>query len=103
MDASGNAYLTGATNSTDFPLKNAFQSTCGPAVNQNNFYCTTAATDTCAAGGPPDAFVTKLDPTGANLVYSTYLGGSSNDAGNSIAVNSAGEAFVAGTRCTNRL
>ena len=97
VNSSGNAYLTGATNSTDFPLKNAVQATCGPAVNQDRFYCTTTAASTCSAGGVPDAFVTKLDPTGANLVYSTYLGGSSNDVGSGITVNSAGEAFVVGT------
>ena len=49
-----------------------------------------------------DAFVTKLNPTGSALVYSTYLGGSGNDSGSAIALDSAGEAYVAGqTTSTN--
>ena len=56
VDAAGNAYVTGYTDSTDFPTTaGAFQTTYG--------------------GGDYDAFVTKLNPTGTALVYSTYLGG----------------------------
>jgi hypothetical protein len=47
-------------------------------------------------GGPEDAFVTKLNPTGSALVYSTYLGGSDYDLGTGIAVDSAGNAYVTG-------
>ena len=43
-----------------------------------------------------DAFVAKLSPAGSALVYSTYLGGSSDDAGLDIAVDSAGNAYVTG-------
>ena len=56
VDGSGNAYLTGTTGSKDFPVKNPEQAACGGG---------------CSLGF--DAFVTKLDPTGA-IVYSTYLG-----------------------------
>ena len=70
VDASGNAYVTGSTTSTDLPTLNALQST------------------------PGGAFAAKLDPSGA-LLYSTYLGGAS-DGGTAIAVDPAGEAFVAG-------
>ena len=78
MDSTGSAYVTGYTSSTDFPTANAFQ-------GKN-------------ASGPfgDDAFVAKLSPTGSALVYSTYLGGSGNDAGFDIAVDSAGNAYVTG-------
>lgn len=59
IDAAGNAYVTGTTSSNDFPTKNAFQ----PA----------------SAGGVKDGFVSKVNPTGTGLVYSTYLGGSDQD------------------------
>ncbi len=74
VDDAGNAYVTGTTKSTDFPTVNPLQPT--------------------NAGGN-DAFVTKLDPTGS-LVYSTYLGGSGFDQGLGIAVDGAGNAYVAG-------
>src|SRR2546427_9174807 len=47
-------------------------------------------------GSTQDAFVTKLDPTGSKLLYSTYLGGSGNDQGFGIAVDAAGAAYVTG-------
>jgi hypothetical protein len=76
VDAAGNAYVTGFTDSTNFPTANAIRSTFG--------------------GGSDDAFLTKINPAGSALVYSTYLGGSSGDSGYSIAVNS-GNAYVTGT------
>jgi hypothetical protein len=77
VDSAGNAYVTGSTASTNFPTTpGAFQT---------------------IAGSPGDAFVTKLDPTGSALVYSTYLGGSGNsDQGLSITVDSTGNAYVTG-------
>ncbi|HLW79513.1 MAG TPA: choice-of-anchor D domain-containing protein [Terriglobia bacterium] len=81
VDTGGNAYVTGATNSTDFPVTTAvFQSTYG--------------------GGNADAFVTKLDPTGSTLVYSSYLGGSNTDSAYGIAVDPTGAAYVAGQTCS---
>ena len=75
-DASGNIYITGSTNSTSLPVLNAFD----PQMI-----------------GSQDAFVTKLDPTGANLIYSTYLGSSSyTDMATAIAVDSNGDAIVVG-------
>ena len=44
----------------------------------------------------PDAFVTKLNPTGSGLVYSTYLGGSGLEEGNGIAVGTSGNAYITG-------
>jgi len=75
VDAAGSAYITGQTASIDFPTTNSWQP---------------------ANAGSYDAFVVKLDPTGSTLVYSTYLGGSSVDYGYGIAVDSAGNAYVAG-------
>jgi Beta-propeller repeat len=81
VDSSGNAYVTGETNSTDFPMMNALQP---------------------ANGGGFDAFVAKLNPSGSGLVYSTYIGGSGFDIGSGIAVDSAGNAYVIGqTTSTN--
>jgi photosystem II stability/assembly factor-like uncharacterized protein len=82
VDASGNAYVTGFTTSTNFPVTpGAFQTTAG----STGFF------------GNGDAFVTKLDPAGASFIYSTYLGGTNGvDAGHAIAVDGAGHAFVAG-------
>lgn len=77
VDTSGAAYITGATESTDFPTTaGAFQ------------------TNTSA----PDAtgFVTKIDPAGTELVYSTYLSGSLSDVPNAIAVDPPGNAYVTG-------
>ena len=75
VDAGGDAFVTGATNSSNFPVtSSAFRSR-----NTGGF----------------DAFATKLSPTG-NLVFSTYLGGSGDDFGNGIAVDSSGAAYVVG-------
>ena len=68
--------MTGATDSTDFP--------------------TTAGAFDTTYNGLGDAFVTKLDASGAALVYSTYLGGSGIDGGHGIAVDGAGSAYVTG-------
>ncbi|TMG74464.1 MAG: hypothetical protein E6H75_11965, partial [Betaproteobacteria bacterium] len=76
VDADGNAYVTGFTGANDFPTTpGAFQS---------------------AFAGGWDAFVTKLNPTGSALVYSTYLGGSFLDGGSGIAVDSNGNTYVTG-------
>jgi hypothetical protein len=76
VDADGSAYVTGNTISSNFPVSSA------PAQPTR--------------AGVTDAFVAKLDPAGA-LVYATFLGGSGDDAGNAVAVDAAGNAYVAGT------
>jgi hypothetical protein len=82
VDSAGHAYVTGNTSSTDFPTTpDAFQPTHGGGVGFVRF----------------DAFLTKLNPTGSALVYSTYLGGSGQDDGRGIALDSAGSAYVAAT------
>jgi hypothetical protein len=86
VDSAGNAYICGNTASTNFPVANAIQSTFGGA----NFV------------GARDGFVTKLNAAGTAMVYSTYLGGNSDDRCNKIAVDSAGNAYVGGeTNSTN--
>ncbi|MFH0731727.1 MAG: SBBP repeat-containing protein [Candidatus Omnitrophota bacterium] len=75
VDSSGCAYVTGSTQSADFPTSNAYQG---------------------SSGGSDDAFVTKFNSAGSALVYSTYLGGSDNDAGYGIAVDSSGCAYITG-------
>jgi len=78
LDAAGNAYVTGVTNSTDFPTTpGAFQ----PAH---------------AGGNTQEAFVTKLDATGTALLYSSYLGGTGGEVGFAIAVDPHGSAYVTG-------
>jgi len=78
VDADGNAYVVGWTDSSDFPT-------------------TAGAFQTIFGGGTRvDTFVTKLNPTGSALVYSTYLGGSDSDPGRKIAVDAAGNAYVVG-------
>ena len=88
VDSTGNAYVAGSTLSADFPVtQGAFQT-----INHG------------AANGVPNGFVTKLNPTGTALGYSTYLGGSglsaeptySGDKANAIAVDGAGDAYVSG-------
>jgi Bacterial Ig-like domain (group 3)/Beta-propeller repeat len=82
VDRAGNAYISGITNSIDFPTKNPLQA---------------------GYGGNGDAFVAKLNPSGRALVYSTYLGGvrpsfgsAGASSGGGIAVDDAGNAYVTG-------
>jgi sugar lactone lactonase YvrE len=72
VDGSGYAYITGSTFSSDFPVTfGTYQ-------------------------GNQDVFVTKLNPTGTGLVYSTYIGGTASDTGRGIALDNAGNAYVTG-------
>jgi hypothetical protein len=77
VDQAGNVYIAGSTPSTEFPTVKPLQ-----PPDQNAF--------------TPDAFVTKLNPTGDAIVYSTYLGGKFSDLANGIAVDVAGNAYIAG-------
>jgi len=81
LDSAGNIYVVGGTWSSDFPLQNPYQQYHrGPRPDLSR----------------SDVFVTKFDPLGASLIYSTYLGGEASDFGNAIAVDSEGNAYVAG-------
>ena len=77
IDDTGNAYVVGSTTTSDFPIT--------PGAFDTNF------------NGSADVFVTKLNVTGTALLYSTYLGGSAFDSGSAIAVDSVGNAYVAGS------
>lgn len=77
VDGAGNAYVIGQSYSTDFPT-------------------TPGAFDT-VHNGNSDLFITKLNPDGSNLIYSTFLGGGWADQANGIAVDAAGSAYVTGT------
>ena len=82
VDISGNSYVTGIAISSDFP--------------------TTAGAFQTTYGGDFDAFVTEFNPSGSGLVYSTYLGGSNDDRGYGIAVDTSGNAYVTGDTCFER-
>jgi uncharacterized protein (TIGR03437 family) len=83
VDKAGNAYVAGCTTSTDFPTKNPYQSKFGGMGG-----------DSIVLTG--DAFVAKLNPSGNQLLYSTYLGGSLDDIATAIAIDANGNAYVAG-------
>lgn len=77
VDSSGNSYITGRTNSADFPITpDAFQ--------------------TEKASLDFDVFVTKMNATGTALIYSTYFGGNNREAGSDIALDAAGNAYITG-------
>jgi hypothetical protein len=78
VDSAGLPYVAGQTNSTNFPTANAFQGANGGGVLQ-------------------DAFLTKLNAAGSALVYSTYFGGSGGEIAFGVAVDSAGNPYIAGT------
>jgi hypothetical protein len=79
VDPTFSFYVTGSTTSTDFPIAGK--------PYQGTF----------KAGAQANVFVSKFDPTGATLVYSTYLGGTGLDTSAGIAVDAAGNAYIAGT------
>lgn len=81
IDGFGNAYLTGVTASANFPTAFALQA---------------------VFGGETDAFVAALSPGGGSFIYSTYLGGTREDAASDIVVDGLGNAYVTGiTRSVN--
>ena len=77
VDGSGHGYVTGDTDSSDFPAA------AGPGYDTSR-------------NGSSDAFVVKLNPSGTGLAYATFLGGGSSDGGRSIAVDGSGHAYVMG-------
>ncbi len=76
VDSSGNAYIAGQTDSNNYP-------TVGTPIQGQN-------------AGTDDAFISKINPTGTALVYSTYLGGSAGDLATGIALDSSNNAYVSG-------
>jgi hypothetical protein len=83
VDGQGSVYVTGITQSEDFPVTpGAIQPELGGGM--------------CGSFPCADTFVTKLDATGSRLVYSTYLGGASEDGADTIALDASGAAYAAG-------
>ena len=82
VDSSGNAYVTGATGSSDFP--------------------TTAGVLQTTINGFSDAFIGKSNSCGTLLLYSTYLGGSDFDSGQGMAVGKSGNAYVTEPRLSSK-
>lgn len=81
VGSDGSAYVTGRTYSTDFPTASAYQA---------------------VSGGQSDAFLLCIDPTGSQLTFSTYLGGSGEDDAHAIAIDSQGDVVLVGfTRSAN--
>ena len=85
VDPAGNVYVAGWTLSSDLPVRNPLFGFTGGADD-----------NACEDFGCPDAFVAKLAPGGQSLIYATYLAGSRFDEATGIAVDSAGNAYVAG-------
>jgi hypothetical protein len=81
LDSGCNVYITGYTESNNYPTTNG---------SFNQIY-----------QGNTDAYVTKLNPNGTGLVYSTYLGGSDNDAGSGISIDSEGNVYIEGGTASN--
>jgi hypothetical protein len=79
VDSAGNAYVTGDTSSGNFPLKNALRSSKSGAASSF------------------DGFVAKINPTGSDFVYSSYLGGSDDDVALAVTNDSSGNAYVTGS------
>lgn len=82
IDAYGNAYITGYTYSNNFPVKNNIFS-----YKDIGYYS--------------DVFITKINPSGTDLIFSTYLGGTNTDRGYSIDVDAKGNVYVVGTTLSN--
>lgn len=114
--AGSNIYITGGTNflnttqnpNTDFPIKNAIVFTQGSGLAPGGDCLDSPGVSACPVTGLPttngvvnlDAFVAKISPvgtTGAQLLYSTYVGGAGNDIGNGIAVDASGNAYITGS------
>ncbi len=82
VDRDGNAYITGDTDSSDLPVRNAYQP---------------------FKSGDVDAFVLKLNAAGSDVVYSTYFGGSGFDTARGIAITTGGRAWIAGSTASSDL
>ncbi len=88
VDNTGAVYVTGSTKSPNFPVKNAYDSTCGADGSNNCNYNSGVYY--------PDAFLLRLNTEGNDLIYSTFLGGSSEDYSRRVAIDGSGNAYIAG-------
>jgi hypothetical protein len=87
----GSAYVTGRTTGSNFPI------TAGALKTTHSNDISSVGEIDPVALAAADAFVTKLNPAGTGLLYSTYLGGSGEDSASGIAIDAAGNAYVIGT------
>lgn len=109
VDANDNAWVTGYTFSNDFPItSDAMQKLCSPAglfsFTTNTYSTMVSSCEAHPAGennvysqGAPDVFVAKLNPTGTQLLYSTFLGGTGNDNPNGIGLDAQGNVYIGGS------
>jgi hypothetical protein len=81
VDNAGNIYIAGDTSSADFPVASAYQWALPGQFSGNSRHI----------------FVTKLDPAGSTVLFSTYLGGSAGESARAIAVDSSGNVYIAGS------
>lgn len=98
VDSAGDAIVTGSTQSSDFPVTAA-----AAQIAFGGGQCPVPGFGEIPQPLPcSDVFVTKFDPTGSRLIYSTYLGGSGTDSASAIAIDVAGDTYVTGsTNSTN--
>lgn len=85
VDAAGHVFVTGSTDSSNFPVVNALFPHIGGQFNK------------IAQAYPADVFVAELDPSGSNLVYSTFFGADWNDTATAIAVDASDNVYITGT------
>ena len=96
VNATGNAFIVGYTSAGDFPVTlSSYQPICGGAFTSSPTGVRIRSNG-CGPAGDLNGFVTMLTPSGSALVYSTFLGGNGSTAINAIALDSAGDAFLAG-------
>lgn len=99
LDSAGDAYVVGHVDTAGYPITpGAFQTFCGGANYLPPGANAGTRTNGCLGAGQGDdgGVVTKLNPSGTALVYSTYLGGNNYNSANAVAVDAAGEAYVVG-------
>ena len=90
-DSQGAVYVTGQTSSRDFPVIDAFKAVCSGCTNRGR------------SPGRPDAFVSKIAPSGSSLLYSSYLGDVGHDNSFGIAVDKDGNVYVTGSTSLDSL
>lgn len=100
VNSNGNAYVTGYTFSPSFPVKKAAQAELDRGFH--NMCCFPECLYSFVPGPTPieDAFVTKLNPSGTGLVYSTYVGGTAQEEGFAIAIDASESAYITGRTCS---
>ncbi|MCX6623678.1 MAG: SBBP repeat-containing protein, partial [Acidobacteria bacterium] len=91
VDGEGNVYVVGETSSRNFPLVNPYQ---------DSYAGGEKGSPSCSGG---DLFLTKLDPAGQKILYSTYLGGNGNDEAAGVTVGPRGEVIVYGNTASGDL